>query len=199
MVLFAAATQNLKGAETMSTATNQKEVITIGGGCFWCIEAILEPLKGVESAVSGYSGGKVANPSYEDVCSGNTGHAEVVQVTFDPKVISLHDLLMVFFTLHDPTTLNRQGADVGTQYRSVVFYRNEEQKAVTEQVIKEIEAAKVWNGKIVTEVTPFKEFYPAEKYHQEYYATNPNQGYCRVVIAPKVAKLRKQFLDKLKK
>lgn len=199
MVLFAAATQNLKGADSMSTGTNPKEVITIGGGCFWCIEAILEPLKGVESAVSGYSGGKVANPSYEAVCSGTTGHAEVVQVTFDPKVIPLHDLLQVFFTLHDPTTLNRQGADVGTQYRSVVFYRNDEQKSVTEQVIKEIAAADIWNGKIVTEISPFKEFYPAEKYHQEYYATNPNQGYCRVVIAPKVAKLRKQFLDKLKK
>lgn len=195
----AVASISLKGAENMSTATNPREVITIGGGCFWCIEAILEPLKGVESAVSGYSGGKVANPSYEDVCSGTTGHAEVVQVTFDPKVISLHDLLQVFFTLHDPTTLNRQGADAGTQYRSVVFYRNEEQKTVTERVIKEIEAAKVWDGKIVTQVTAFKEFYPAEKYHQEYYAINPNQGYCRVVIAPKVAKLRKQFLDKLKK
>lgn len=186
----------------MSQPENQtptKEIITLGGGCFWCIEAIFEQLKGVESAVSGYSGGKVPNPSYEAVCSGRTGHAEVVEITFDPKVISLRDLLQIFFTLHDPTTLNRQGNDVGTQYRSAVFYRDEEQKKVAEEVIKEFEANKVWSGKIVTEVVPFKEFYKAEAYHQDYYEQNPNQGYCRVIIAPKIAKLRKQFLDKLKK
>jgi len=199
LALLSVVSHELKGAETMSTATNQKEVITIGGGCFWCIEAIVEELKGVESAVSGYSGGSIPNPSYEQVCTGDTGHAEVVQITFDPKVISLKELLQVFFTLHDPTTLNRQGADAGTQYRSVVFYRNEEQKTVTEQVIKAFEASKVWDGKIVTEVAPFKAFYPAENYHQSYYAQNSSQGYCRVVIAPKIAKLRKQFLDKLKK
>jgi peptide-methionine (S)-S-oxide reductase len=197
ILICAMAAPATEGAEAMNPSN--KGVITLGGGCFWCIEAIVEELKGVESAVSGYSGGTVPNPSYEDVCTGRTGHAEAVQVTFDPKVISLKDLLQVFFTLHDPTTLNRQGADVGTQYRSVVFYRNEEQKAVTVQVIEEFDAAKVWNGKIVTEVVPFKAFYPAEKHHQEYYAQNANQGYCRVVIAPKIAKLRKQFLDKLKK
>jgi peptide-methionine (S)-S-oxide reductase len=180
-------------------STDQKEIITLGGGCFWCIEAIFEELKGVESAVSGYSGGAVANPTYEAVCSGTTGHAEVVQITFDPKVLPLKELLRVFFTLHDPTTLNRQGADVGTQYRSAVFFHNDAQKTATEEVIKEFESSKVWGSKIVTQVVPFKEFYPAEKYHQEYYSQNPNQGYCRVVIAPKIAKLRKQFLDKLKK
>ena len=195
--------QNLKGAEmnasTDAKTASGKEVITLGGGCFWCIEAVFEELKGVESAVSGYSGGSVANPSYEAVCGGHTGHAEVVEVTFDPKVISLKELLQVFFTLHDPTTLNRQGADVGTQYRSVVFCRDDRQKAVAEEVVKEFESSKIWDGKIVTEIAPFKAFYPAEKYHQEYYAQNPNQGYCRIVIAPKIAKLRKQFLSKLKK
>lgn len=178
---------------------SDKETITLGGGCFWCIEAVVQELKGVESAVSGYAGGKVANPSYEEVCSGTTGHAEVVQVMFDPKVVSLKELLEVFFTLHDPTTLNRQGADVGTQYRSAVYYQNDAQKTVVDEVIKEFEANKLWNGKIVTEVAPLKTFYPAEKYHQEYYEQNPNAGYCRAVIAPKISKLRKQFLDKLRK
>lgn len=205
-LICTASVTSLKGADGMNSQTDQtvsksgnKEVITVGGGCFWCIEAIFEQLKGVESVMSGYSGGSIPNPSYEDVCSGRTGHAEVVQITFDPKVILLKDLLQVFFTLHDPTTPNQQGADVGTQYRSVVFYRNEDQKAVTEQVITEIGAAKVWNGRIVTEIVPFKEFYKAESYHQNYYAQNSSQGYCRIVITPKIAKLRKQFLSKLKK
>jgi peptide-methionine (S)-S-oxide reductase len=187
----------------MNQATKQsptgREVITLGGGCFWCIEAIFEELKGVESAVSGYAGGASANPTYKEVCSGTTGHAEVVQVTFDPNAISLKELLQVFFTLHDPTTLNRQGADVGTQYRSIVLHRDDRQKAVAQEVIREFEAAKTWNGRIVTEIVPFKAFHPAEDYHQEYYAQNSSAGYCRVVIAPKIAKLRKQFLDKLKK
>jgi peptide-methionine (S)-S-oxide reductase len=179
--------------------SNGKDVITLGGGCFWCTEAVFDELKGVESVESGYSGGTVPNPSYERVCTGTTGHAEVVQVTFDPKIISLADVLRIFFTVHDPTTLNRQGADVGTQYRSVIFYRNEEQKRVAEQVIKEIEAEKIWNAPIVTQVVPFKAFYMAEDYHQEYFRKNPNQGYCRVVIAPKVTKFRNHYRELLKR
>jgi len=176
-----------------------KEVATLAGGCFWCLEAVYDQLRGVEDVVSGYSGGHVRNPSYHEVCTGATGHAEVVQVTFDPKVISFRELLEVFFTIHDPTTLNRQGADVGTQYRSAIFYHGPEQKATAGQVLREIEAAKIWPAPIVTEVTPFTAFYPAEDYHQEYFARNPDQGYCMVVIAPKVAKFRKQYLSRLKK
>ena len=175
-----------------------KETITLGGGCFWCTEAVFEQLKGVEKVESGYSGGTVPNPTYQQVCSGDTGHAEVSQITFDPKVISLKDILEVFFTVHDPTTLNQQGNDVGTQYRSAIFYRNAEQKTVARQVIKEIEAAKIWNGRIVTEIEPFKEFYRAEDYHQEYFRLHGQQPYCRAVIAPKVAKFREHFRDKLK-
>jgi len=178
--------------------TQEKEVVTLGGGCFWCTDAVFEQLKGVEKVESGYSGGTVPNPSYEQVCSGNTGHAEVSQITFDPKVISLKEILEVFFTVHDPTTLNRQGNDVGTQYRSVIFYRSDEQKAVAQQVIKEIAAAKIWDGKIVTELAPFKAFYKAEGYHQEYFRLHGNQPYCQIVIAPKVAKFREHFKDKLK-
>jgi len=178
--------------------TREKEVVTLGGGCFWCTDAVFEQLKGVEKVESGYSGGTVPNPSYEQVCSGNTGHAEVSQITFDPKVISLKEILEVFFTVHDPTTLNRQGNDVGTQYRSVIFYRSDEQKAVAQQVIKEIAAAKIWDGKIVTELAPFKAFYKAEGYHQEYFRLHGNQPYCQIVIAPKVAKFREHFKDKLK-
>ena len=178
--------------------TQEKEVVTLGGGCFWCTDAVFEQLKGVEKVESGYSGGTVPNPSYEQVCSGNTGHAEVSQITFDPKVISLKEILEVFFTVHDPTTLNRQGNDVGTQYRSVIFYRSDEQKAVAQQVIKEIAAAKIWDGKIVTELAPFKTFYKAESYHQEYFRLHGNQPYCQIVIAPKVAKFREHFKDKLK-
>ena len=174
------------------------ETITLGGGCFWCTEAVFEQLKGVEKVESGYSGGDVPNPSYEQVCTGNTGHAEVSQITFDPKVISVKQILGVFFTVHDPTTLNQQGNDIGTQYRSVIFFRNDDQKAVAQQVIKEIAAAKIWDGKIVTELVPFKAFYKAEDYHQEYFRLHGNQPYCQVVIAPKVAKFREHFRDLLK-
>jgi len=176
----------------------QREVTTLAGGCFWCLEAAFQDLKGVEKVQSGYAGGHAANPSYEDVCTGTTGHAEVVQITFDPTVVSFSDLLHVFFTIHDPTTLNRQGGDVGTQYRSAVFYHTPEQKAVTEQVIKELAAEHVWDDPIVTQVKPLESFYPAEEYHRDYFRRNPNQGYCSAVIAPKVAKVRKLYLDKLK-
>lgn len=178
---------------------SHREVAILGGGCFWCLEAVYEQLIGVEKVESGYSGGTVDNPSYQQVCTGNTGHAEVVQITFDPQVVSFEELLEVFFTIHDPTTLNRQGADVGTQYRSVIFYHNEGQNATAERVIEKITAAGVWEDPIVTEVTPLTAFYRAEDYHQEYYRRNPGQGYCRVVIAPKVAKFRKQYLEKLKR
>jgi len=181
------------------TQNNHTEVATLAGGCFWCLEPIFEELKGVENVVVGYSGGDVANPTYEQVCTGKTGHAESVQITFNPEVISYADLLRVFFTVHDPTTLNRQGADVGTQYRSAIFYHNEQQKETAEKVIKELEDEGVWNNPIVTEVTKFDVFYKAEKYHQEYYEKNPNQGYCRIVIDPKVQKFRKKFSDRLKK
>jgi peptide-methionine (S)-S-oxide reductase len=175
------------------------QVATLAGGCFWCLEAVFDELKGVESVESGYSGGIVLNPSYAQVCDGDTGHAEVVQVTFDPQVLSYKDLLTVFFTIHDPTTLNRQGSDTGTQYRSAIFYHNEEQKKVAEDVIREISATGIWDDPIVTEVTPFDQFYMAEDYHQEYFKKNPFQGYCRVIIAPKVAKFRHAFSERLKK
>jgi len=177
----------------------QVELATLAGGCFWCLEAVYDELKGVESVESGYSGGHVQSPSYAQVCEGDTGHAEVVQVTFDPQVLSYEDLLTVFFTIHDPTTLNRQGNDAGTQYRSAIFYHNEEQNKIAKAVILEIAAAKIWDGPIVTEVTPFEQFYIAEDYHQEYFKKNPFQGYCRVVIAPKVTKFRHKFADRLKK
>jgi peptide-methionine (S)-S-oxide reductase len=177
----------------------QIEVATLAGGCFWCLEAVFDELKGVESVESGYSGGHVQSPSYAQVCDGNTGHAEVVQVTFDPQVLSYKDLLTVFFTIHDPTTLNRQGNDVGTQYRSTIFYHNEEQKKGADAVIREIGAARLWDAPIVTEVTPFDKFYIAEDYHQEYFKKNPFQGYCRAIIAPKVAKFRHKFAERLKK
>ncbi len=174
------------------------EIATLGGGCFWCTEAVFDDLKGVISVDSGYSGGTVANPSYEQVCTGRTGHAEVVQVTFDSQAISYEDILRIFFTVHDPTTLNRQGNDVGTQYRSVIFYHNEDQKKSAEKILKEITAENIYDDPLVTELSPFKEFYKAEKYHQEYFVNNPNQGYCRVIIAPKVAKFRSHYKDKLK-
>jgi len=171
---------------------------TLGGGCFWCLEAVYQDLKGVERVVSGYSGGTVANPSYEDVCTGRTGHAEVVQVTFDPATLSYRDLLQVFFAIHDPTTLNRQGADVGTQYRSAIFYHSPEQKAAAEQVIADLTRQKIFDDPIVTEVAPLTVFYGAEDYHQGYYRANPEQAYCRATIAPKVAKLRAKYLARLK-
>ena len=177
----------------------QVEIATLAGGCFWCLEAVFDELKGVESVESGYSGGHVQSPSYAQVCNGDTGHAEVVQITFDPQLLSLKDLLTVFFTVHDPTTLNRQGNDVGTQYRSAIFYHNEEQKKIAEAVIQEIGAEKIWDDPIVTEVKPFDQFYVAEDYHQEYYKNNSFQPYCRIVIAQKVAKFRHKFAERLKK
>ena len=171
---------------------------TLGGGCFWCLEAVFEQLNGVKSVESGYAGGDAPNPSYEQVCTGRTGHAEVVQVTFDPDEIAFRDLLDVFFTLHDPTTKNRQGGDVGTQYRSIVLYHDEDQRQTAEDVIRDFEKAGVWDDPIVTEVEPLSEFYPAEAHHQEYYRNNVWQPYCQAVIAPKVAKLRQKFLERLK-
>jgi len=177
---------------------SQREVATLAGGCFWCLEAAFQDLKGVENVQSGYAGGRVANPSYEDVCTGTTGHAEVVQITFNPQVVSFEDLLHVFFTIHDPTTLNRQGADVGTQYRSAIFYHSPEQKATAERVIAELQAQKLWDEPVVTELKPLTAFYPAEEYHRDYFRRNPTQGYCQAVIAPKVAKVRKLYFDRLK-
>jgi peptide-methionine (S)-S-oxide reductase len=174
------------------------EIATLGGGCFWCLEAVFDELKGIEKVVSGYAGGTVANPTYERVCSGSTGHAEVVQITFDPSAISYKDLLDVFFTIHDPTTLNRQGHDVGTQYRSVIFHHSPEQQATAEQTIKELDGQKLWDAPIVTELQPYTVFYPAEGYHQDYFKRNPAQPYCQVVVAPKVAKARSHFFAKLK-
>ncbi len=174
------------------------EVATLGGGCFWCTEAVFCALKGVVKVESGYSGGTVANPSYEQVCTGRTGHAEVAQITFDPEVISYKEILEIFFTVHDPTTLNHQVADVGTQYRSVIFYQNNEQRAVAEQVIKEITSAGIWDAPIVTQVEPLKAFYKAEDYHQQYFENNPKQPYCQIVIAPKVRKFREHYRDRLK-
>jgi len=175
-----------------------RQVATLAGGCFWCLEAVFAQLQGVDSVLSGYSGGAVPNPTYQQVCTGKTGHAEVVQITFDPSVVSYREILKVFFDIHDPTTLNRQGADVGTQYRSAIFYHDDEQKRIAEEVIQEMTAAKVWDDLIVTEVAPFKVFYRAEDYHQGYFARNGHQPYCRIVVAPKVSKFRKLYLGKLK-
>jgi len=186
-------------SQTNGSSDNGLQQATLGGGCFWCLEAVYVELRGVTKVVSGYTGGTVPNPSYQRVCSGNTGHAEVVQVTFDPAVVTYRELLEIFFTIHDPTTLNRQGADVGTQYRSAIFYHDEEQKRVAEEVIKEITAAKIWPKPIVTQVAPLDVFYAAENYHQDYFANNPMQPYCQVVVAPKVAKFRKQYYEKLRK
>jgi peptide-methionine (S)-S-oxide reductase len=182
-----------------TNGTPGTEVATLGGGCFWCLEAVYDQLDGVISVESGYSGGHVANPTYRAVCTGNTGHAEVVRITFDPSTVSYREILEVFFTIHDPTTLNRQGADVGTQYRSAIFTHSPEQEAAARAVIQGIEAARLWPNPIVTEVTPAGPFYVAEDYHQEYFTHNAGQPYCQVVIAPKVAKFRKHYLDKLKK
>ena len=175
------------------------ETITLAGGCFWCLEAVYDEVKGVLSVDSGYSNGHVANPSYKDVCTGQTGHAEVVQIKFDPSVISLRDILNVFFAIHDPTTLNRQGADVGTQYRSGIYYHTAEQKEIAEALIKELNDQKIWNAPIVTEVEAIKDFYIAEDYHQEYFVNNKFQPYCMAVISPKVNKFRKHYLELLKK
>jgi peptide-methionine (S)-S-oxide reductase len=175
------------------------ELATFGGGCFWCTEAVFTQLQGVVKVESGYSGGSAPNPTYREVCSGLTGHAEVAQVTFDPQTISYREVLEVFFATHDPTTLNRQGADVGTQYRSVIFYHDDAQKQIAAQVIQELNAAKIWDAPIVTAVEPSKMFYRAEDYHQEYFANNPAQPYCQVVISPKVNKFRQKFTNKLKR
>ena len=176
-----------------------REVATLGGGCFWCVEAVFDELRGVERVESGYAGGAKPNPTYREVCTGATGHAEVVQVTFDPRAVSFREILEVFFTAHDPTTLNRQGADVGTQYRSAIFYHTPEQRETAEQVIKELEARGLWDAPVVTQVMPFTEFYPAEEYHQDYFRRNPGQPYCRVVVAPKVAKFRQKYFEQLKR
>ncbi len=183
----------------MTQSENEKEVATLGGGCFWCLEAVYDDLRGVESVVSGYAGGHVPNPTYHQVCGGGTGHAEVVQVTFDPREVSYREILEVFFTIHNPTTPDRQGADVGTQYRSAIFYHSPEQKRTAEEVMAELEERGVWDAPIVTELAPLTQFYPAEAYHQEYYARNRGQPYCQVVIAPKVAKFRKEHLERLKR
>jgi peptide-methionine (S)-S-oxide reductase len=178
---------------------NSLQTATLAGGCFWCLEAVFDELRGVESVESGYAGGATSNPTYREVCSGTTGHAEVVQVKFDANVLSYRDLLNVFFAIHDPTTLNRQGADTGTQYRSAIFYHNDKQKRIAEEAIKDLNSQQIWDKPIVTEVTAFDKFYVAEDYHQEYYVKNANQPYCQAVVAPKVAKFRKHFLEMLKK
>jgi len=194
LAITATATQAETDApHATSTAT---ETLTLGGGCFWCLEAVFDELKGVSSVESGYAGGHVANPNYEQVSAGGTGHAEVVQITFDPRVVSRDVILQAYFTIHDPTTLNRQGNDVGEQYRSVAFYRNAEQKAAIEKAI--VDAGTHWNGTVVTQVEPFRQFYKAENYHQEYFKLHGTQPYCQLVVAPKVAKFRKIFHDRLK-
>ncbi len=176
-----------------------RETATLAGGCFWCLEAVFLQLAGVERVVSGYAGGHVANPSYELVCTGTTGHAEVVQITYDPQVVSFEDLLRVFFTVHDPTTLNRQGPDTGTQYRSAIFYHTEEQRRTALEVIAELERGEMWGDPIVTEVVALDAFHPAEDYHQDYFSRNPDQPYCRAIVAPKVAQARRMFLERLKR
>ncbi len=187
-----------KKQETMDINMDKNfEFATLGGGCFWCLEAVFSEVRGINAAISGYSGGTIKNPTYREVTSGRTGHAEVVQLQFDPEVISYRDILTIFFHLHDPTTLNRQGADVGTQYRSVIFYHSDEQEKVAREVFEEIDRSDLWSDPLVTQVSPLQEFYRAEDYHQNYYANNPNQPYCTFVISPKMSKLRKLFKDKL--
>ncbi|PKB17499.1 peptide-methionine (S)-S-oxide reductase MsrA [Flavobacterium sp. 5] len=197
-LLFSGALFSQNNSSTKKMTQSNFETITLGGGCYWCVEAVYENLKGVKSVVSGFSGGKIANPSYEEVCSGTTGHAEVVQITFDKNITNLDEIFKVFFTVHDPTTLNRQGADRGTQYRSVIFYNNEEQKQEAKSIIAELQKAKVYENPIVTTIEPFTKFYKAEDYHQNYYANNKNQPYCQMVIQPKLEKFEKVFKDKLK-
>ena len=176
-----------------------KEIATLAGGCFWCLEAVYDEVKGVDAVESGYMGGKNADPTYEQVCGGQTGHAEVIQISFDPSVVSFRELLEVFFVIHDPTTLNRQGNDAGTQYRSAIFYHSPVQQALAQDVISKLTATKLWDDPVVTEVVPAETFYVAETYHQEYYVRNPQQSYCAFVVAPKVAKFRKHFVERLKK
>jgi peptide-methionine (S)-S-oxide reductase len=185
--------------EAQATAPSGTEAATLAGGCFWCLEAVYDELKGVKSVESGYMGGSVADPTYEAVCGGNTGHAEVVRVTFDPQVVSFKEILEVFFVVHDPTTLNRQGNDLGTQYRSAIFYHSPAQKAAAEQVVADLSSKEIFDDPIVTEISPASTFFVAEDYHQEYFRRNPRQPYCSFVVLPKVAKFRKHFLTKLKK
>lgn len=201
ILMLAALHQNFGNniKEVKMLDTNKYSIATFGSGCFWCTEAIFERLNGVVKVISGYSGGSVPNPSYEAVCTGKTGHAECTQIYYDPKIISYVQLLEVFFKTHDPTTLNRQGADVGTQYRSAIFYNSEEQKQLAEKVKQELTSAKIWDKPIVTEISPLKSFYIAEEYHQNYYNRNTNQGYCSFVITPKIEKFEKVFKDLLKK
>lgn len=177
---------------------NNEETATLAGGCFWCLEAVYDDLQGVSKVQSGYTGGETKNPSYQEVCGGRTGHAEVVQITFDPSVVSYRDLLSIFFTIHDPTTLNRQGADIGTQYRSAIYYHSPEQKQIAEEVMAQVSQEKIWENPIVTELAPIGEVHAAEEYHNDYYKRNPTQGYCQAVVAPKVSKFRKKFFDQLK-
>jgi peptide-methionine (S)-S-oxide reductase len=181
----------------METDNYELESATIAGGCFWCVEAAFKIIKGVELVEPGYTGGLIPNPSYEQVSSGQSEHAEAVQITFNPKIISFKEILEIFFAIHDPTTLNRQGNDIGTQYRSAIFYHNPEQQQTAEQVIADLEKQKIWGNAIVTQLVPFETFYPAEEYHQEYFANNPYQPYCQVVVAPKVAKFRQKFAHRL--
>lgn len=199
LVSWIMTTSILAQNSTQKTMSTSLETATLGSGCFWCTEAFFLEVKGIESVVSGYSGGKVKNPTYREVCTGLTGHAEVIQVKFDPTVISYADVLEIFWNTHDPTTLNKQGADEGPQYRSVVFYHNDAQKKTAEEYKNQLDKSGVFKNPIVTEISPFSVFYPAEDYHQNYYALNPNQGYCQYVIRPKVEKFRKQYGARLKK
>lgn len=199
IIVYLLTTLGLFAQNNKSIKQTNLETITLGGGCYWCVEAVYENLNGVKSVVSGFSGGKTINPSYKEVCTGRTGHAEVVQITYNKTLTNLDDILKVFFTVHDPTTLNRQGADVGTQYRSIIFYHNEEQKQAAQKIIAALNKAKVYDSPIVTAVEPFTKFYKAEPYHQDYYENNINQPYCRMVIQPKIDKFEKVFKDKLKK
>ena len=187
------------GKDQSKRDSRRMEVATFGGGCFWCIEAVFSEVEGVVRVLPGYSGGHVANPTYEEVCTGTTGHVEVVQITIDPDIISYRELLEIFFAMHDPTTLNRQGGDVGTQYRSVIFYHNGEQKATAEKVIEELNKAETYDAPIVTKVEPFKAFYEAEEYHKDYFKRHPEKPYCKLVISPKIAKLRENYWNKFKK
>lgn len=202
ILIFLVMTNPATGAQKdMKTKVTENigEEITLGGGCFWCLDAVYREIRGVEKVLSGYSGGSVVNPTYEEVCSGKTGHAEVVQITFNPQIITAEKLLRIFFATHDPTTLNRQGADAGTQYRSIIFYRNQKQKDVIDKVIGELKKDKVYKNLIVTEIVPFQSFYAAEDYHQDYYSRNKEESYCRIIINPKLEKFRKTFRDNLKK
>jgi peptide-methionine (S)-S-oxide reductase len=199
LYLFCITAESNGAQKDMKIKATARENITVGGGCFWCTEAIFREVNGVEKAESGYAGGSAASPTYEDVCTGRTGHAEVVQITFNPDIISLTKILQIFFATHDPTTLNRQGADSGTQYRSVIFYRNAQQKAVIDKVVGDLEKLKAYKDPVITEVVPFKSFYRAEDYHQNYFQRNPQQSYCRIIINPKLEKFRKVFRDNLKK